>query len=178
MNRICWIGLLATVLASSGCPRNEPGEPLAEELGDELPIVLLSSVNVADPRAVEQLVSGFHDLEQRAWRWTTREFVVLLQPPPAVSGRPYSLDARLTIPGVVIEKLGPVTLTASIGGVELSPETFPAAAETVLYSRELPADAAIGSEPVQAVFRLDRAIPPGELDSRELGVVALSFALK
>ncbi|MBI1356498.1 MAG: hypothetical protein GC160_19315 [Acidobacteria bacterium] len=178
MKRTWRIGLLAAVLLTFGCPRNEPGTPLEEEFGEDLPIELLSSVNVADPRAEEQLVGGFHDLEQRAWRWTAKQFTVLLQPPPAVAGRPYTLDARLTIPGVVIEKLGPVTLTASIGGVDLAPETFSAPAENVLYSREIPAEAAIGSEPVEAVFRLDKAIAPGELDSRELGVVALSFALK
>jgi hypothetical protein len=175
------LALTAAVVAglvSLACPTNEPGIPLEEEFGDELPIELLSSVNVADPRAEEQLVRGFHGLEQRAWRWTQQEFVVLLQPPPAVAGGGYSLDARLTIPGVAIERLGPIAVSAEVGGLDLGPEVFSEAEENVLYTREVPAEAIQGDEPVQVTFRLDKAIPAGELDSRELGVVALSFALR
>lgn len=165
-------------LLSFGCPANEPGIPLEEEFGEELPIELLSSVNVADPRAQEQLVKGFHGLEQRAWRWTQQEFTVLLQPPPAVQGRAYSLDAKLTIPGVALERLGPLTLNAEVGGVELGPETYSESLENVVYAREIPMEAISGDEPIQVTFRLDKAIPAGELDQRELGVIALSFALR
>lgn len=174
---VVWAALVAC-LASWGCPANEPGIPVEEEFGDELPIELLSSVNVADPRAEEQLVSGFHGLEQRAWRWTQQEFVVLLQPPPAVAGRGYSLDARLTIPEVAIERLGPISVSAEFAGLDLEPEVFSEPAENVLYTREIPADAIQGGDPVEVTFRLDKAIPAGEIDSRELGVVALSFALR
>ena len=169
---------VAACLVSLACPANEPGIPLEEEFGDELPIQLLSSVNVADPRAEEQLVRGFHGLEQRAWRWTQQEFAVLLQPPPAVAGRGYSLDARLTIPDIVIERLGPVALTADVNGVDLGPEVYSEPIENTLYTREIPPDAITGDQPVQVIFRLDKEIPAGEIDSRELGVIALSFALR
>ncbi len=178
MRTLALTAALAAGLVSLACPANEPGVPLPEEFGDELPIQLLSSVNVADPRAEEQLVRGFHGLEQRVWRWTMQEFVVLLQPPPAITGTAYTLDARLTIPGVTLERLGPVTVTATINEVELAPETYSQAAENVLYSREVPTEAIRPGEPARVTFRLDKAIAAGELDSRELGIVALSFVLR
>lgn len=178
MRTLVLTAVLSAALLSLGCPANEPGIPLEEEFGDELPIELLSSVNVADPRAEEQLVKGFHGLEQRAWRWTEQEFAVLLQPPPAVAGRGYSLEARLTIPGIAIERLGPITIAAEVQGEALEPETYSQEAEGVLYVRELPAGLINGENPVQITFRLDKAIRAGELDSRELGVIALSFALR
>lgn len=178
MRSLALTAALLAGLVSLACPANEPGIPLEEEFGDELPIELLSSVNVADPRAEEQLVRGFHGLEQRAWRWTEQEFVVLMQPPPAVAGAGYTLDARLTIPGVAIERLGPIAVSAEVGGVDLGPEVFSEAEENVLYTREIPPGAIQGGEPVEVVFRLDKGFAAGAIDSRELGIVALSFRLR
>ena len=105
------IVLAVAAVLLCACPRNEPALPIIEE-GDG-PIELLSSVNVADPRASSQLLWGFHELEQRAWRWTERRFAAVLQPPPPVEGHRTALTVTLSVPGVVIERLGPITATAS-----------------------------------------------------------------
>ncbi len=164
------VGLLA-----SGCPRNEPALPIIAE-GDA-PAELLSSVNVADPRSTVQLLEGFHGLEQRSWRWTERRFAVVLQPPAPVASHRTALELRFTVPGVVIDTLGPLTLTASIDGVTIGVETYREASEGLLFSKDVP-DGLLGEEPVQVRFELDKAVPPNDRDGRELGVIVSAIALQ
>ncbi|MEZ5361376.1 MAG: hypothetical protein R2748_03285 [Bryobacterales bacterium] len=112
--RATWCFLLLAAL--SGCVQNEPGIPIEEEEGAP-PAQLLSNVNVADPRAAPQLLRGFHGLEQQAWRWTERKFAVMLQPPPP--GQPVVLNLTFTLPGVVTDEVGPITMTARINGQQV-----------------------------------------------------------
>lgn len=166
---------MAAVLLACACPRNEPALPVIEEEGG--PAELLSSVNVADPRATSQLLVGFHALEQRAWRWTEKRFSVMLQPPAPVEGHATALTVRFTVPGVVIDSLGPVTLSTSVDGQPIGSQTFSEADEGLVFSADVPADL-LGDDPVEVVVELDKAIPPNERDGRELGVIVSSIALE
>jgi hypothetical protein len=122
-----------------------------------------------------QLVSGFHDVEANAWRWTMQRFSVNLHPPARSSHQGAVLELHLTVPPPTIEKLGSITLSASIGGAALAPETYSKAGEYT-YRRDVPATA-LGGDSARIDFQLDKAIPPGETDKRELGIVASSVAL-
>lgn len=166
--------LLLTVLpAVCACPANAPDlTPIAEEAADGAP-VLLSAVNVADPKAEEQLLDGFYGLENGAWRWTMRRFAVALQP-PASGAETLFLEMRFTIPEVIAERFGGARIAAAVNGGALETESFDGQGE-FLYSKEV---AAAGGGPLRVEFELENAVPAGEVDPRELGVIVTSIALK
>ena len=136
---------------------------------------LASLVHMGDRTMAFQLVSGFHDVEANAWRWTMQRFSVNLHPPARSAQQGAVLEFHLTVPPPTIEKLGSITLAASIGGAALAPETYSKAGEYT-YRRDVPA-IALGGDSARIDFQLDKAIPPGETDKRELGIVASSVAL-
>jgi len=177
MARTAAAGALLALILATGCPRNEPelATPLEEEEGSG-EAQLLSTVNAADPAAEEQLLEGFHTVEQRAWRWVEKRFSLLLQPPPPAPGQLASLDLRFTIPEVIEQRVGPVTLSATVNGVALGAETFEAAGEH-LYTREVP-EGALTEAPARVEFEVDKAMPPSDQDSRELAIVVQSIALR
>jgi len=136
---------------------------------------LVSSVQMGDRTAAKQLIGGFYDIESDSWRWTMQKFAVNLRPPDHSAQQSTVLEFHLTVPPPTIQKLGSVTLGASIGGTALNPETYAKAGEYV-YRREVPANLLTG-DAVRIDFQLDKAIPPGDVDKRELGVVASGVAL-
>jgi hypothetical protein len=130
---------------------------------------MASMLNAADPRASVQLVRGFHAVEQNAWRWTSRSFAVKLRPPTGAGEKGAVLVVKFAVPGIEIEKLKSLTLTASIGSTKLEPETYTRAGDQT-YTRDVPAGALRGSA-VTVDFELDKAMPPTAQDSRELGII-------
>lgn len=165
--------VLALLLACA-CVQNEPGIPIEEEGGAE-PLTLLSSVNAADPEAEPQLLRGFHGLEQNAWRWTERKFAVMLQPPPP--GQPVVLNLSFTLPGVVTEAVGGVRITARVNGQEIGSESFAEPGESRQFEAMVP-EGLLGSEPAEVEFELDKAMPPGDRDPRELGIIVFSVSFQ
>lgn len=169
---------LALLLA--GCPSNEPelATPQGEAAQSEaLPDGLLSSVHMGDPRATPQLLDGFYGLEQGVWRWTARKFTVAVQAPAGGAGQETQLEFKFTLPEAVISQLKSVTLTARVNGVEVGSETYQEQGEYV-FAKPVPPNQLAGGEAVKVEFEMDRALPPGEADKRELGLVAVSVALK
>jgi hypothetical protein len=171
------VALAALLLA--GCPSNAP------ELADTkhetpesaaLPGGLLSSVHMGDPRAVPQLLEGFYGLEQGVWRWTARKFSVALQA-PAGGGQETQLEFKFTLPEAVMSRLGSVTLTARINNAGVGSESYQKQGEYV-FTKPVPAGVLAGGEAVKVEFELDKALPPGDADKRELGLIAVSVALK
>ena len=138
--------------------------------------MLASVVHVADPRVSAQLVSGFYGIEGNAWRWTAGKFTVLLRPPRGAAQNGAMLQVKFSVPDPVIARLKTVSLSASVAGTKLPPETYTQAGEFT-YSRELPA-AALAGDAVKVDFALDKAIPPGAVDQRELGVVVTTVGLE
>jgi hypothetical protein len=135
-------------------------------------------LHVADPRAGQQLVSGFHAIEQNAWRWTEEKFSVLLRPPREAAQKGALLSLKFSVPEAVSQKLGAMALEASIGGAPLGKESYTMPGEFT-YSREVPAKLLAG-ESVRVDFALDKSLPPGEHDQRNLGVIvtAVGFETK
>jgi hypothetical protein len=133
-------------------------------------------VNMADPSTAPQLVSGFHALENGAWRWTMRKFSLMLKPPPGADQNGATLRFRMFISDDQINRLGPITLSADVNGHPLDPQTFTKPGDTI-YSRTVPADALKGAS-VKVSFSLDKVREGDNVDGRQLGVVALLIGLQ
>ncbi|HMC60867.1 MAG TPA: hypothetical protein VKJ01_16875, partial [Candidatus Solibacter sp.] len=137
---------------------------------------MASSVSMGDPKAETQLINGFHGVEAGAWRWTAKQFTMVLRSPTGSAERGAKLQLRLTVPQVAIEKLKTVSLSATANGSALAPESYTQAGEYV-YTREIPAGALTG-ESVKIDFLLDKAMPPSGADLRELGIIVLNASLE
>ena len=168
--------LFIAALLSVACRSKENEAPQAQAAAAEPDApVLVSTIEVADPRAKIQLVRGFHDVEAGAWRWTMSKFSVVLRPPTGAAQKGATLQFKFTIPPVSIHRLKSITLRAAVNGFALPPETYTQSGNFV-YSRDVPAGALAG-DAVPVDFTLDKFIPPGSQDARELGVVAQTVGL-
>lgn len=152
--------------------RDRAGAQHTEEEAPQLATI----VHAADPRTAAQFVSGFHDIEQNAWRWTAGRFAVVLRVPRGAAEKGAVLRLKFSVPEPVVEKLKTVTLRASIEGTGFEPESFTQAGEFT-YEREIPA-ALMTGESTRVEFSLDRALPAGEIDRRELGVIVSSVGFE
>ncbi len=144
-----------------------------EETGAPRPA---AGIQMADPSAAPQLVSGWWDVEDHAWRWTTRKFAVVLRAPIGSARRGATLRFRFTLPGVVFSHTKEIKLSASMQGKPLAPETYlqPGAA---LYERDIP-PSLVSTPSVRIDFELDHSFTPGNGDSRDLGIIARSIGLE
>ncbi len=125
-------------------------------------------LNISDPRAANQLTSGFYGIEGNG-RWTGRAFSVTLKPPPAASRDGAILLLRFGIPVSSIARLHSIKVSASVNGAPLQPAEFTAAG-AFDYERDVPPSALRGGNATVA-FTLDKALPPSANEQRELGVV-------
>ena len=171
MRRVRLAALLCAALLA-GC---KDGAVRVQHTVEEAP-QLPPTVRMGDPKSAAQLVGGFHEIEDNNWRWTQKQFSINLGRPRGAAHTGAMLSLSLTIPPAVIEKSGPVTLTASIGGTDLAPQTY-SRDGTDTYKREVPANL-LAADPVRVDFRLDKAMTPGGGDVRELGIVTLSAGLE
>ena len=69
-----------------------------------------------------------------------------------------------------------ITLTASIGGVHLAPVAFRQPGPST-YQHDFAAALLVGDS-VRIDFALDKAIPSGKIDLRELGIVVKRLSLE
>lgn len=163
----------AILLAAGACKREQKAieQATIEESGGPAAVV-----HVADPQTFLQLLKGFHSLEGDTWRWTAGKFSVLLGAPAGAAEKGATLRLKLNVPDPVVNKLGAVTLSAEAGGVALPPETF-SQAGNYEYAREVPAGAFKGDR-IVVDFALDKALPPGDVDKRELGLIVTTVGLE
>jgi hypothetical protein len=165
--------LIITVLivfSLAACKSREagPAETTAQ------PGRLRAAIQMGDPQTASQLVTGFHSVENNSWRWTERQFTVNLAPPrPSQNGGVLAL--KFTVPAAITSALQTITLSASIEGTELAPESYPAPG-SYTYQRDIAPNLLTG-ESVRVGFRLDKALPPSGAEMRELGVIVQSVAL-
>ena len=171
MRHVAVLSLLAVSGLSLGCPRNAPEIP-ARTVPE-----LLSRVHAADPQATTQLLEGFYPLEQKMWSWTSKKFTVALAPPRQVPGLPVELTLRFTLPEVIVQTLGPITLTARIRGVEVGSRLYDRPGVDLVFDVEVP-DALLSNEKTVIEFELDKSMIVDEAPKRELGIVFLSAALQ
>jgi hypothetical protein len=171
--RAAWIMLsIALALAPTGCKNKKVKVQATVE---ETPR-MASAVSMGDPKAETQLTVGFYGVEAGAWRWTAKQFTVVLRPPSGSAQSGGKLELKLTVPPVVIEKLKIISLSAAANGSPLPPETYTQAGDYT-YTRDVPASA-LTADSVRIDFQLDKAIPPTASDLRELGIIVLSAGLE
>jgi hypothetical protein len=136
----------------------------------------MSTFKMYDAKAGPQLLNGFYGVEAGAWRWTSGKFAVQLATPIAASQRGATLTFNFTVPEVVKQHLGKITLSASINGKVLNSSTYQTAGPAV-FTASVPSDLVTGDS-VKVEFALDKDMPPNSAgDGRELGVVANSVSL-
>jgi hypothetical protein len=158
----CFAALLAVAC------RQNPGEPQAASIA--------SVVHLGDPKNADQLVSGFYGIEAKTWRWTGQKFSALLHPPAGSAQKGATLVLSFTVGQQTIDRLKDITLSASIAGSMLAPQTYTAAGPST-YIREVP-PSLLGTSSVQVDFQLDRVLPPTGADSRSLGIIASIIGLE
>jgi len=135
---------------------------------------LLSTIQMNDANAAPQLLSGFYAVENNAWRWTAGRFSVSLRIPPAArSGATVSLS--LTVPDVVIQKLGKVRVSASVGGMELKAQEYDSPGPYV-FKADIPAGQVPSAESVTVDFAVNGTFRP-DGDKRDLAIVANSVSI-
>ena len=165
------LALVALLWAAPACKQKQNTPAQNAQQAKRIPI----SVTMGDPRSAQQLLSGFFDIEDNAWRWTQRQFVIELGTPLGASGRGGALQLHFTIPPVVIEKNQSVKLTAAVDGNVLPPETYTKAGDYT-YKQDVPGSL-LGGDSVKVSFETEKPFQPGGADQRELGVIALSASL-
>jgi hypothetical protein len=165
---------IAFLAGAPGCKRKP--KKVQVEATEETNTSLATMVHVADPRASVQLVKGFHDVEQNAWRWTMQKFSVTLRPPAGAAQRGALLRVQFAVPDPVLAKLKSIRLTANVEGVPLEGQEYTKPGEQV-YSVDVPAKA-LGGEAVIVDFALDKALMPSASDERELGIVVSTIGFE
>jgi hypothetical protein len=166
------LGIAVFIMAPMGCKNKKVQVQATEEEAPRM----ASAVSMGDPKAETQLINGFYGVEAGAWRWTGKQFTLVLRSPSGAAQKGGKLQVKLTVPAVVIEKLKAVTLSATANSSALAPESYTQTGEYV-YTREIPASALTG-ESVKIDFQLDKAIPPSGGDLRELGIIVLNASLE
>jgi hypothetical protein len=155
--------------SAAGADVKVTGAPAARNL------VELSVVKMGDPAAEPQLVRGFYGVESGTWRWTASKFAVKLRPPEGSAQTGATLQLQFSLPDVIVNKVGPVTLSAIVNGTALASQTYSKSGE-YLYSAAVPG-AALSAATVTAEFTTNKAMPPANGDQRELALVAVSVGL-
>lgn len=167
--------LAGAFLVAGGCRGKHSGGGVQNEEPEAGPRIS-SSVKMSDATASTQLRKGFYGLESNAWRWTAGTFSVVLRPPLAAAQRGGTLSFAFSIPEVVIQKLKSVTLAASIGSTKLKSETY-AKPGGYTFTADVPVEL-LSKDSVIVDFALDKSLPPGAVDLRELGVIATAVGLE
>jgi hypothetical protein len=174
----CFALLLA---ATMGCAdlkhrRNPQPEVISNEDAAQIqPVVHSHSFTMRNADATRQLAAGVYGVENSDWRWTAGEFSVVLATPRGASTHGAGLVFEFFIPDGNLHRTGPVTLTAYLNEQEIGTTTYTAPGGhrfSAAISPEL-----VKQSPVVIDFHLDRCVPRGVLDIRELGVVALTVSL-
>jgi hypothetical protein len=131
-----------------------------------------SRIAMGNPRFAGRL-EGFYQIEEGRWRWTQPKFAVSFYAPPRAATAAARLSLDIYLPDVLVQKMGKVTISASVAGHPLPPETWqkPGA---VTYAREVPA-AWLNPGVNRIEFAVARSF---EADGRELGVVLTGASLE
>jgi hypothetical protein len=174
--RIQTVALLLTlsvVLAGPACKRRNRAQ--IQQTEEEAP-QLASTVHVADPRAAAQLISGFYDIEQNAWRWTAGKFAVMLRVPRGAAQKGAVLHLKFSLPEAVVARLKSVSVGAMIEGTALKPQAYAQAGEFT-YDPDVPA-ALLARDAVKVDFVLDKSLAAGTVEQRELGLIVTSVGFE
>ena len=144
----------------------EPGHgPLdlvkAEIVG--LPEPRLSYLRMNDPEAAGQLLSGFYDVEQNAWRWMGEQGAVVLQTPY----HPTRFEMTFFLPDTAPAR----RITVAINGRVVASQLYPGPGR---YTLTVPVEVCGVAQVTVAVDQGFQA--PG--DPRRLGIIVQELGLR
>src|SRR5258706_7820763 len=86
--------VLVTVALAPACK----GRKVRSGATDEETPRMASVLNMGDPKAEPQLVTGFYGVEAGAWRWVAKQFTLTLKPPFGSAQKGAKLTVKLTVP--------------------------------------------------------------------------------
>jgi hypothetical protein len=164
---------LVVCLLVTGCKRRRK---IRVEQTEEDSVTMASVIRMSDPRAAPQLLKGFYGIEEKSWRWTMGQFAVALRPPRNAALNGAVLHFKFALPEAVLAKVKTVSLSASVNGAPLSRETYTQPGDFD-YSRDVDAKLLAG-DAVNVEFTLDKFLPAGSVETRELGVIATSVGFE
>jgi hypothetical protein len=163
------------VTALASCRgRHSPSEVKNEE-PTSAASKLVSQLKMDDQDTSAQLIQGFYPVEG-PWRWTAGKFAVVLKSPLGAAEKGATLTMAFALPDVVIQKTGPVTITALAGEKKLHSQTYKEGGQN-FFTADLPPEL-LSKDSVTVDFVLDKSLPPGPVEKRELGLVASSIGLE
>jgi hypothetical protein len=159
--------LVPLLLTGAGCKRrNRSAGPGT---------VLASNLYAGDPNAASHFAQGFYGIEDKAWRWTSKDFAVDLTPPLHSDQKGAQLVVKMAVPDAVIQKLNSVQLSATVQGHKLEPQIY-AKSGAYTYTRDVPAES-LKDDVVRIEFSLDHALDPTPGDHRQLGIIVSEIGL-
>jgi len=176
MRRLIVVGLMVVSLA--GCKRqveSTESAPATAPAAKDAPVVLKSSFKVSDEQASAYMQHGFYNLEENQWRWVGSKFGITLAEPLDAAKNGARLELKFAYPEAAAKKLGALTLTATVNGQPLLPETYKTQGKYT-YARDL-AGSTFHGGPVTIEFAADKSIPPGAQDARELSIIVTEASL-
>lgn len=176
MRRLTTLAVLLIIALTSLSACRSRNKKARTDLVTEEPAGLVSMIHTADPRAAVQLLRGFHEVEENAWRWASGDFAVTLRVPKGAAQKGASLILKFAVAETSIQKFGSINISAKVDAADLAPEKFSAAGPAT-YTREIPASALTG-ESVTAAFKVDKFIPASDSDQRDLGVIVQLIGLE
>jgi hypothetical protein len=127
----------------------------------------LSYLNLGDIRSKAQLRAGWYGIEDGGWRWMSKRAEAVLRVPADVAP---GFEIQLFFPPGFMQRAGgPITLSVLLDGHPLARETY---REPGGYRLAHTVTRELLTRPTTLVtLQLDRTVPPGESDRRELGTV-------
>ena len=153
----------------------KPLGPIKLQPTVEDPPALGSAIQFNEPPKGNQVLRGFYDLQNNAWRWTGPRFAVILASPPGADTRGARLVLDFNLPDASITSLHELTVTARINHVSLAPETFNTQGPHQ-YQRDVPASA-FQNHDVTLDFSVDKFLTPPN-DGRNLALIVTAIALE
>src|SRR5258706_3657818 len=174
MRRILAIALCVLSVASAGCRRRD--RKIRVQQTDEDSATLASVIQMGDPKAAPQLLKGFYNIESNTWRWSMGKFAVALRPPRGASIKGATLHLKFVLPEAVLSKIKTTSISSSVNGTGLAPETYTQPGEFD-YSRDVEGRLLPG-EAVNVEFTLEKFLPAGMVEQRELGIIVTSIGFE
>lgn len=129
---------------------------------------------MADLHTEKQLIGGFYALESGAWRWTTKEFTVMLKVPDGAAKAGGVLTLQGSIPPEGVQN-GPLEIACDIGGQPIANQSFSKPGE-IIYRVDAPASAF--SAPLVAAHCTLSSTHRVPGDLRDLGIVVSVIGLR